>query len=114
MKIKFSKPKGQRILKQLDSISVQDTPNGESYWWEASTEKWVTMVNGDENSIHTSEHSNDFFDMYQRYHPSYKEKAPKSFKALMKYLKRHPEICKPGYVITASTRFVGHSLTVEF
>lgn len=118
MKITFNKPKGQRILKQIDSISIErgaGETNLPSLWWQVSTEEWITMNDEkcDPNSHHLSHHSVYDYDFHKKEYPTTTERAPKTFKALINYVKRHPELKGKGYKIVASTRWVGHFITIE-
>lgn len=99
MKIRFNKRKGERILNQLDFIEVLGSEYANSLWFEYTSKKWVAREKWDPKSIHSNNHG--YGD------PGF----PRTFKALIKYLKKHDEI--KGCRVKVYTRYVGHFLEVQ-
>ncbi len=110
MKLKYNKPKGQRIRNQNMHIEVEGPV---SLWWQHSNSKWAALGGGDydENSLHSSSHSVGDEKMAKRYAYTKIEKFPTTEKALINYLKRHIEL--KGYKVYVDTGWVGHSLEVQ-
>lgn len=108
MKLKYNMPKGQRIRKQFDSIDVLGS---NCNWYQYSTGTWTDNEHAtyDEHSHHSSHHSVGTYP--SRLYPTVTEKFPKTEKALIRYLKRHPEL--KGLRVRVSTRYVGHYLEVQ-
>lgn len=99
MEIRFNQPKGLRILNQFHWIDVIEPDNAESLWFEHSSLTWVPRSKWDPKSVHSNHH--DVGD----------KGFPRTFKALLKYLKRHKEL--KGCKVLAYSRFVGHYIEVQ-
>ena len=101
MKITINAPKGQRTLKQFHWIHIEERAKDTHIWYQYSNDKWV--YHGDEDYDKDSSHCN--------HHSIGDKHFPKSYKAFIRYLKKHPELI--GCKVVLYSRYEGHFITVQ-